>query len=328
MTQSAFSLITLGAIVALLQAAPAQAANNKSWVANSGSDANDCSLAHPCATFQHAHDQTNPGGEVGVLTPGDYGSGLQITKSINITNDKTGEATIRVSANLTGISFNVADGDVMSLRGLIVDGQAIANIGISFVRGSALHIQNCVVRNFEPSNSTGFGIIFEPAGSNPQQLFVSDTLIYNNGSFAGTAGILVSGTFGGSGSLVLDRVHLENNVEGIFINGKNGTSAGLRVIVRDSVISGNAANGIHAETAAGRTPAFAVIERSSIVNNRQNGILADGPGATMLLNDSSVTRNNVGISTVNSGQLISYRNNRINNNVGPDGTPTSFFGLN
>jgi len=45
------------------------------------------------------------------------------------------------------------------------------------------------------------------------------------------------------------------------------------------------------------------------------------------LSDSTITRNAVGISTGNSGQLISYRTNRINNNIGPDGAPTSFLSL-
>jgi len=126
---------------------------------------------------------------------------------------------------------------------------------------------------------------------------------------------------------VLDRVHLENNVNGIVIESVVG-GEGVHVIVRDSVISGNAANGFHAVVSPGRAPAFAVVERSSIVNNRQNGILAAGPGATLLLSDSTVARNGAGISTVNSGQVISYRNNRINNNIGPDGAPTSFLTLN
>jgi len=39
-----------------------------------------------------------------------------------------------------------------------------------------------------------------------------------------------------------------------------------------------------------------------------------------------VTRNTVGITTLNGGQLISYGNNRVNNNVGPDGTPTGRYG--
>src|SRR5262249_38078884 len=142
------------------------------------------------------------------------------------------------------------------------------------------------------------------------------------------AGIMIDNIDGGGPRAVLDRVHLENNVNGLLILGSLFGGLGAHVIVRDSVISGNAAYGILALTVPDRAPAFAVVERSSLVNTRQNGILADGPGATLLLSDSTVARNGAGISTVNSGQVISYRNNRINNNIGPDGAPTGFLALN
>jgi len=45
----------------------------------------------------------------------------------------------------------------------------------------------------------------------------------------------------------------------------------------------------------------------------------------MLLDDDTVARNGIGLSALNSGQLISYGNNRVNNNLGPDGTPTGTF---
>src|SRR5262249_36238946 len=99
---SALSIIALGAILALLPGGPAQALNAKSWLSNTGNDANDCTLAHPCATFQRAHDLTASGGEIGVLTPGDY-VGPTITKSIHITNDGTGEATIATGVTNTAI---------------------------------------------------------------------------------------------------------------------------------------------------------------------------------------------------------------------------------
>ena len=89
-----------------------------------------------------------------------------------------------------------------------------------------------------------------------------------------------------------------HEMDGLFIDGHFTTGAGTHVIVRDSVISGNVANGIRAFTQPGKAPAFAIVERSSIVDNNQNGILADGPGATLLLSDSTVSRNGTGIATI------------------------------
>jgi len=327
----ALLLMVFGAVLTLLQGTPAQALNTKSWVANFGSDGNPCTLASPCATFQRAHDQTNPGGGLGVLTPGDYGAGLSIRKSIHITNDGTGEeaSILAPSSNTVAIIVEAGAGDIVSLRGLTIDGQGTGLVGLDFIHGSALHVQNCVIRNFQASNASNFGLMFIPTAVN-SQLFVSDTIVFNNGSLAGTGGILVqpgqTATQLGTATLVLDRVHLENNVEGLLIDGRFETGgAGTHAVVRDSVISGNFGNGIHAFTFPGRAPSFALVERSSLVNNRLSGILADGPGATILLKESTITRNGTGVSTVNSGQLISYGTNTNNNNIGAEGVATGFF---
>ena len=102
-------------------------------------------------------------------------------------------------------------------------------------------------------------------------------------------------------------------------------SAPASVAIRNSVVSGNAGDGILATSLAGKAPAFIVVEHTSAVNNAGNGIHADGPGATMLLHGNTVARNGVGINAVNGGQLISYGNNSVNNNLGPDGVPTGHF---
>src|SRR5262249_10555419 len=98
MTRSAPAL-SLGALAALatLYAAPALAAN-KVWVSNTGADGASCGdVTAPCATFQRAHTNVDAGGDIGVLTPGDYGP-ANITKAVNITNDDVGEAAILAPA--------------------------------------------------------------------------------------------------------------------------------------------------------------------------------------------------------------------------------------
>src|SRR6266567_7893531 len=83
-TMRTFAPLTiLGTIlVPLLHAAPAQALNNKSWVSSTGTGST-CTRALPCGNFQTAHDQTNAGGEIGVVDSADYGL-LVISKAISI----------------------------------------------------------------------------------------------------------------------------------------------------------------------------------------------------------------------------------------------------
>jgi hypothetical protein len=67
MKKLALSLAVLSAILLpTLYAAPAHAGFH-TWVSHNGSDANVCSSARPCATFNAALVQTSLGGDVSCL---------------------------------------------------------------------------------------------------------------------------------------------------------------------------------------------------------------------------------------------------------------------
>src|SRR5262249_50852919 len=138
-----------------------------------------------------------------------------------------------------GIGISAGNGDVVSLRGLVIDGQGTGPAGISIASASAVHIQNCVIRNFE-SASFGWGLWWIGIG----QLFVSDTIVFNNGSGPQSGGIFIGPVAIGVINAVLDRIHLENNVRGLWVDGTGDLFEGPHVVIRDSVVSGNAADGI------------------------------------------------------------------------------------
>src|SRR5262249_9868872 len=214
----------------------------------------------------------------------------------------TGAARVLPGRGAIAVFITAGNGDVVSLRGLVIDGQGVGSVGIEVLGASAAHIQRCVIRNFE-SVGSGFGILFEP-GNGGVSLFVSDTIIFNNGSNATTPGIRIA-PGGAGGNIGLDRGHLGNNVIGLGGYGIFSVNAGPHVVLRDSVVSGNAADGILATSDAGHV-AFVAVERTSAVNNGGAGIHADGIGAVMLLTDDTVARNATGIGAVNGGQIISY----------------------
>jgi len=307
------------ALAAALPAAPAHAAPTKVWVAKGGADNASCgAVTAPCRTFQQAHDNIAAGGEIGVLTPGDYGP-MNIFKSVGITNDGTGEAGFLMSGSSTGISIFGSPGMVVGLRGLVMDGGGLhqVGIGIGSANGGAVHIERCVVRNFAD------GITFGTSGHG--RLFVSDTAVHGNGSDIVTAGIIVSANVPNAvADVVLNRVRLENNGNGLWIDlGSDAAGAAVHVLVRDSVVSGNAASGI---VASGNGPtALAFVRSSSVVSNGAAGLFADGPGITIVASQVTVARNATGLSASNGGQVLSYANNEIDNNVGADGAPAGFF---
>src|SRR5262245_64834593 len=82
MRKLTFTAIAASLLAFSLIPDPAQA-QNRVFVAAQGSDANPCSFALPCRTFQHAHDVVAVKGEIDVLDPAGYGA-LNITKSISI----------------------------------------------------------------------------------------------------------------------------------------------------------------------------------------------------------------------------------------------------
>src|SRR5262245_66570061 len=169
----------IGTLVGIcLPALPAQAQLARTFVsAASGNDANDCSRATPCRTFQTAHDRTNDQGEITVLDPGGYGA-VTITKAISIINDGVGEAGMLVSGGAVGIVVAAGAGNAVSLRGLTIKGIGFGGgNGIHFTSGKSLTVENCVVRN---RNGSGFGIVFQPNG--PSSLAVSNTSVADNSS--------------------------------------------------------------------------------------------------------------------------------------------------
>ena len=321
MSKIALSPVVLGAaLAALLSASPAAAAPTKVWVSNAGANSAACgAIATPCLTFQQAHDNVAAGGEIGILTPGDYGA-LLISKAVSIINESSGEAGISGSANNNAIAVDAGVGSVVGLRGLTLDGRGVATQGILIVTVSALHIQNCVIRNFE-SQSESWGILHEAFADS--QIFLSDTIIFNNGGNADTGGILLEPQGTSTVKLVLDRVHLENNVVGIRITGFPTIGDGARAVMRDSVVSGNASHGIQAFTSGNHGAAFITVERSLVTDNAGTGVLANGPRARAILGDTTIFRNGTGVSAVGGGQVNSFGNNRNNNNIGAEGVATN-----
>jgi len=111
------ALAVTGATVALISTA--QAADTVRYVSIDGSNANNCKQAAPCRTLQRGINTTPVGGELRILTSGDYGSPANITKSMTVTGNGH---TIHLGAAIT---INDASVRVI-LRQLVVNGKQIA----------------------------------------------------------------------------------------------------------------------------------------------------------------------------------------------------------
>src|SRR5262249_34333145 len=153
-------------------------------VAAQGLDANLCTFAQPCRTFQHAHNVVAAGGEIDVLDPPGYGSGT-ISKSISIQGH--GFSGIRAPAGADAGTVNARAGDVVSLNGLLLEGGGVGAIGVRLLIANSLIITNSVVRKF-----LGSGIGLSPTGQS--RIVVSNTLVAHNGQH----GIYLQSNSGGA----------------------------------------------------------------------------------------------------------------------------------
>ena len=86
----------------------------------------------------------------------------------------------------------------------------------------------------------GYGIAVTPG--TPFNLYVTDTIITNNGTSGG--GINVAPISGGSARVTLRHVQLDDNYNGLNVD-TTASSATTRVIVSDSSMTGNSNNGIN-----------------------------------------------------------------------------------
>src|ERR1700720_4282523 len=129
----------LGLFVAVgFNVAPAQAQASRTWVSGVGDDANPCSRTAPCKTFAGAISKTAAAGEINCLDPGGFGT-LTITKSITIDCTETPGAVLASGVN--GFNIQAAATDVITLRGLDIDGTGITlgGKGISVQTAGTVH---------------------------------------------------------------------------------------------------------------------------------------------------------------------------------------------
>jgi hypothetical protein len=313
-TTALLSVSLAAMLVALLPAAPAQALNNKSWVSSTGTGST-CTRALPCGTFQTAHDQTNIGGEIGVVDSGEYGL-LVISKAISIIAEGVDATIVSAGLGSAAITFSgsTVPTDVVTLQGLIIDGVGTGGIGISWPFGPALVVKNCVIRNFK-NPSGGYGILSQV--NVPGRLTVTDTLVINNGGTSAGGGIVINPQAGGSALVSLDRVTVANNVYGIAVDGTNST-AGIALVVVNSTVHRNTQDGIVATTPPGGAPIGLMVKNTRSLSNNI-GIRSTGPGAIVRVSDATVMHNGTGLAVNNGGSLLSFGNNEVEAN-GANGT--------
>jgi hypothetical protein len=272
-----------------------------------GSDSNPCTRMSPCLTFAAALAQTNAGGEIDVLDPGDFGP-VTIAKAISIANDGGGAGTASLSGT-SGIVISAGATDMINLRGLVFDGvNASGTSGVVFSSGARLHIENCVFQGFTTS-----GVAFSPGTGSAVTtlLVVQNTTILNNAT-----GILIRPASGIAANAVLRRLRIDHNTgDGLRVDGTAGSGA-INAALSDSTASLNAGNGIDAVSGPGNTTVdimrvVAAANGSAAIQSNQSS----GGTASVTVGSSVLYGNAVGIQATGGAALLSYGNNQMTGNA-------------
>ncbi len=243
---------TAGAALALALTVSAQAQNNRSFVATTGLDTNNCTSAAYCRTFARALAVTNSGGEVVVVNSGGYGP-FSITQPVTITATGIDAAitqtaplqsaiTINTTGNvtITGLNLNgggtggygiyVQNVGVLSLYSLQIQG--FASRGIDFESGAALSMYDCKVSG----NDSGLWFLGSKA-------YAHNTAFDNNSTVGVTVGggyVVIAdssaennGNYGinAAGTVVLDNDEIGGSTYGLYVSG--------HIYLTRCVLSGN-----------------------------------------------------------------------------------------
>jgi hypothetical protein len=279
-------------------------------VSGVGDDVNPCSRTAPCKTFAGAISKTAAKGQINVLDPGAFGA-VTITKSITI--DASGAfAGVLSTLGSSAIIVNALSTDIVTLRGLTIDGAGSGASGIRVLLAKEVHVENCTIQNF-----VNRGIVVENTSANVN-LYVRDTVIKNQIGSATPAGnsgaILLRPTSTGTASALIESSHLDQNTFGLRVE------ANSRATMNDSTANNNSTFGVHAITT---TTAASIILERVVLSNNTTGMQAEGSGnASVRLSNTLVTQNSVGLSAVTGGQIISCVNNSVAGN-NTNGAPTS-----
>ena len=297
--KSALNLIA-ALVFTFASASLAQAQAPRTWVSGVGDDVNPCSRTAPCKSFSGAISKTAPCGEIDVLDPGGFGA-VTITKSITI--DGTGTMAGIMASNMTGVIISTASSDVVTIRGLSINGNCngVSGVRITGTTPKAVNIEDCVIFRF-----TANGIDWATTGGTLGELNVRNCVIRNNSG----DGVGVSASVG--------------QVKGTFINTSfigngNGMHAKInsRLTADQCNFSGNTSNGVLADGGTG----VIRIANSLISNNSANGVNG-GSGGVVSINNCDIHNNTLSGAVVGvGGEVDTYSNNRIFAN-GTDGCPS------
>jgi len=297
MRKVASLLAIIGLALPVLTVSPAQAVTpTETWVSGNGTNSGNCARSAPCATFAYALTQVAAGGEIICVDGGDFGE-VAITVSVAISCGAANGSVLVSNSNGIGISINAASTDVVTLRGLNIDGLGVGGDGIIIQSAKEVHIENCQIRNFR--GTPGMGILLN--GNSTIYVYVVDTVISDNSN-----GVELVSTGGFKVASLKNVVITGSTNDGVQLGNSN-----IYVNITESIISGNSGNAVNV-LASGST---ANIDRTTMANNAVSALNA-ASGATIRTIGNNIFNNTAAFLIAAGGTIATDQQNRVDGNGG------------
>jgi hypothetical protein len=291
------SAVVLAFCVSLAPAVHAQ--STRIWVSGVGDDGNPGSRTAPVKSYAGAISKTAERGEINSMDPGGFGA-VSISKSITIDGGGT-YSGISTASGQTGVIITAEDGDVVTLRNLVINGMGTGGTGIRISSGGMVRIENCII-----SGGITNGINFIPSTPNAA-LYIKNTHIYNCGGSA----VVIKPT--ANARVFIEDCQLEQTLMGISVENS------AKVVIKDSAISQNTGAGVNAAAVG----AVVTIEDSAVA---LNGTGIEAAGAVTISGVTVTGNSGAGLLAAPGGSIKTYHNNQISGN-NPDGNPTGSLPL-
>jgi hypothetical protein len=276
--------------------------NNRSFVATTGNDANNCTTLSMCRSFGRAIAATYAGGEIIATNSGGYGS-FSVDKAITVIGAPGGTASLSVGAG-NGIDVAAASTDRVTLRGLNITMLSAAT-GINATGFSTLAIEDCSIIG------GSYGI--QLAGGAGSFAIVTNAEIHR----PSTAGVLVR-----SHAAILDTTIEGSGARGLHV--RDGVASDGVVSAVGLVSVANQTAGVFAESLTAGHQVALDLDHAMVNDNLTNGVVADGTGAgtvAVRITHSTVTENGAwGLAQAGAGVLQSLSNNLVAGNNNGDTT--------
>lgn len=303
-------------------ALPGMAQQPRTWVSENGNDAQNCTIDHPCRTFQRAHDQTNAYGEIDVLDPADYGP-VTITHPISIDGGDMGYIM-----GAPAIRVNTFDVALRRLSLMPVPGRSTGptDAGIIWSAGGFLDIDGVSMREF---GAAGISVAAVPSNV-ARRLYVKNSSIRECGSGIVLPVGLPSGTTAGSTPVraVIDHTFIHGVDDGL-----NGYGVGEGIVVPSGMVQlihsvvVDFSTAIDVGFASDRPVVAAEVNmEDTTVAYAYQGARALGANALIRIAGNNIHDNANALVTVGGGQIVSFGTNRVAGNTAAE-SPTSTVAL-